>query len=323
MKVSQLGHYPNVESSQTLMQRMTRGSKAILTISSCACIALALSSCTKENTTDATEQAPATSDEAIVQPSETAATPNETVVQGEKIRIAAAANLADVLPKIVEGYKTEKNLPEQEIELTFASSGKIYAQMQASAPYDIFLSANQEFPAKWVDERPADAPKNTPFTYTQGQLTFYSVTHKGAEPVGKLNQTTLAELLAAQSDAKITIANPDLAPYGASAKAYLQSQNAYDSLNTQKRLIQAENIGQAFQYANTGSVDYGFVAQSQVTGIKASADQFYILAQDSYPAILQDGIVLSDAAVATDFTSYLLSPAGQKYFADAGYLAVK
>ena len=316
MKISQLSHYHNVESSQTLMQRVTRGSKTLLTISASACIVLALSSCTKENTV---EQAPAKSDENSVQPSETATAPNDAAVEGEKIRIAAAANLADVLPKIVEGYKAEKNMPNQEIELTFASSGKLYAQMQASAPYDIFLSANQEFPAKWVTERPASAAKTEPFTYTQGQLSFYSMT----KPVGKLNQTTLAELLAKQSDAKITIASPELAPYGASAKAYMQSQNVYDALNEQKRLIQAENIGQAFQYANTGSVDYGFVAQSQVVAIKAIPDQFYILAQDSYPAILQDGVVLSNAAVATDFTNYLLSPAGQKYFADAGYLAVK
>ncbi len=323
MKISELNTYGNTRNSQTLMQRVTSGSKTIVTIGASACLALSLASCTKESTTDATEQAPATSDETIGQPSETAAAPNDTVVEGEKIRIAAAANLADVLPKIVEGYKAEKNMPNQEIELTFASSGKLYAQMQASAPYDIFLSANQEFPAKWVTERPASAAKTEPFTYTQGQLSFYSVTHKGTEPVGKLNQTTLAELLAKQSDAKITIASPELAPYGASAKAYMQSQNVYDTLNDQKRLIQAENIGQAFQYANTGSVDYGFVAQSQVVAIKATPDQFYILAQDSYPAILQDGVVLSNAAVATDFTNYLLSPAGQKYFADAGYLAIK
>ena len=138
-----------------------------------------------------------------------------------------------------------------------------------------------------------------------------------------VGKTTLAELLAKPSDAKITIANPDLAPYGASAKAYLQAQNVYDALDKQKRLIQAENIGQAFQYANTGSVDYGFVAQSQVTAIKATPEQFYTLPVESYPAILQDGIVLSDAALATDFTNYLLSPAGQQYFADAGYLAIK
>lgn len=318
MKISKFSGYGDKQSNQTLMQLVTKASKTVLTVGVSACVALTLASCTKENT-DTAEQPPATPDEAIVQPEKTAVAPSEAVVAGEKVRIAAAANLSDVLPKIVEGYKAERNVPEQEIELTFASSGKLYAQIAASAPYDIFLSANQEFPAKWANERPADAPKHEPFTYTQGQLTFYSVKH----PVGELNQSSLAELLAKESNTKITIANPDLAPYGASAQAYLQSQNLYEPLNSRKRLIQAENIGQTFQYAHTGSVDYGFVAQSQVSAIKATPEQFYILAQDTYPAILQDGVVLSDAAVATDFTSYLLSPAGQKYFADAGYLEVK
>ena len=141
--------------------------------------------------------------------------------------------------------------------------------------------------------------------------------------MGKLTPATLAELLISQKDSKITIANPELAPYGESAKSYLQTQNIYDTLNNQKRIIQAENIGQAFQYAHTGNVDYGFVAQSQVIAIKATPEQFYILPVDSYPAILQAGVVISDAAVATDFTSYLLSPTGQQYFAKAGYLEVR
>ena len=275
--------------------------KLVSTLVTSICLVFALVSCSDKDISK---------DEAVT---------NETTSQSDKIRIAAAANLSDVLPQIVEGYRAENNVAEQDIELTFASSGKLYAQMIAGAPYDIFLSANQEFPAKWVNERATNVPENQPFTYTQGQLSFYSVT----KAVGKLNQTTLAELLAKQSDAKITIANPELAPYGASAKAYLQGQKVYDLLNDQKRLIQAENIGQAFQYANTGSVDYGFVAQSQVTAIKATPEQFYTLPADAYPDILQDGIVLSDAALATDFTSYLLSPAGQQYFANAGYLAVK
>ncbi len=285
-----------------IIQNFIIASKTILTVTASICVALTLASCSKESTTNVEQD-----------------TTNETSAQTQKIRIAAAANLSDVLPKIVTGYKTDRNLSEQEIELTFASSGKLYAQMIAGAPYDVFLSANQEFPAKWVQERPTDAKAHKPFTYTQGQLAFYSVT----KPVGELNQTSLAALLAGSPDSKITIANPELAPYGASAKAYLQSKNIYDSLSNQKRLIQAENIGQAFQYANTGSVDYGFVAQSQLIAITATPEQFYTLPVESYPAILQDGIVISDAAIATDFTNYLLSPAGQKYFVEAGYLAVQ
>lgn len=277
---------------------------AILTT---ACLALMLAACTKEQSTEPT-------------PSNT----SNATEQSQTLRIAAAANLSDVLPKIIAGYKTDKNLPAQEIEVTYASSGKLYAQITSGAPYDIFLAANQEFPAKLVKEKLGKGSSSSnktilqPFTYTKGQLAIYSVTHS----LEGFNPSTLNDLLTTKSNLKITIANPKLAPYGESAKSYLQSQNLYDTLTEQKRIIQAENIGQAFQYAHTSSVDYGFVAQSQLTAIKAKPDQFYTLAPDSYPSILQDGIVISDSSVATDFSDYLRSSAGQQYFSDAGYLAI-
>lgn len=277
----------------------------IITITS-ACLALMLTACSKEQTT---------------QPIQSDA--DNTTEQIQTLRIAAAANLSDVLPEIIAGYKTDKNLPVQEIEVTYASSGKLYAQIISGAPYDIFLSANQEFPAKLAKEKldnlkSADKTTYQPFTYTQGQLALYSTT----KSLQGLNPTALNELLMTGSDSKITIANPELAPYGQSAQAYLQAQNIFDTLTEQNRIIQAENIGQAFQYAHTGNVDYGFVAQSQLTAIKATPEQFYTLAPESYPAILQDGIVLSDATAATDFSNYLRAPAGQQYFSKAGYLVV-
>ena len=280
-------------------------SKSIATLGASACLALALGACSKESSTTETEAV--TNDSA------------QTTQPTESIRIAAAANLSDVLPEIIEGYKADRNLPDQDIEVTFASSGKLYSQITSGAPYDIFLAANQDFPAKLVDEMFKGDASRTPFTYTQGQLSVYSAT----KPVDGLNQTTLTDLLKSDDKIKITIANPELAPYGESAKVYLQDQNLYDSLTAQKRIIQAENIGQAFQYAHTGSVNYGFVAHSQVTAIKATPEQFYILPPESYPAILQDGIVITDVATAADFTDYLRSPAGQAYFSKAGYLAVK
>lgn len=276
-----------------------------ITITS-ACLALMLTACSKEQTSQ-----PIQSDV------------DNTTEHNQTLRIAAAANLSDVLPEIIAGYKTDKNLPAQEIEVTYASSGKLYAQIISGAPYDIFLSANQEFPAKLAKEKldnakSADKTTHQPFTYTQGQLALYSTT----KSLQGLNPTALNELLTTGSDSKITIANPELAPYGQSAQAYLQAQNIFDTLTEQNRIIQAENIGQAFQYAHTGNVDYGFVAQSQLTAIKATPEQFYTLAPESYPAILQDGIVLSDATAATDFSNYLRAPAGQQYFSKAGYLVV-
>ncbi|AGP48342.1 molybdenum ABC transporter substrate-binding protein [Psychrobacter sp. G] len=265
------------------------------------CLALMLTACTKEKGTDL--------------PAEI----NNTAESSQILRIAAAANLSDVLPEIIEGYKTDKGLPDQEIEVTFASSGKLYSQIISGAPYDIFLAANQDFPAQLLNEVFKGDANHTPFTYTQGQLSIYSAT----KAVGVFDQNTLTELLNSNDKSKITIANPELAPYGASAKSYLKTQNLYDALIAQKRLIQAENIGQAFQYAHTGSVDYGFVAHSQVIAMKAIPEHFYLLPPTSYPAILQDGILITNEANAADFTDYLRSPTGQAYFSRAGYLAVR
>ena len=278
----------------------------LITISS-ACLVLTLTACSKEQTTQ-----PVQSDV------------DNTTEQSQTLRIAAAANLSDVLPEIIAGYKMDKNLPAQAIDVTYASSGKLYAQITSGAPYDIFLSANQEFPAKLAKEKldnakSADEATHEPFTYTQGQLALYSVN----KSLKGLNTTTLNALLMSESDSKITIANPELAPYGKSAQAYLQTQKIFDTLTEQSRIIQAENIGQAFQYAHTGNVDYGFVAQSQLTAIKATPEQFYTLAPDAYPPILQDGLVISETTAATDFSNYLRSPTGQQYFSDAGYLAIE
>ena len=278
----------------------------IITISS-ACLVLTLTACSKEQTAE------------LVQ-----SDANNATEQSQTLRIAAAANLSDVLPEIIAGYKMDKNLPAQAIDVTYASSGKLYAQITSGAPYDIFLSANQEFPAKLAKEKldnakSADEATHEPFTYTQGQLALYSVN----KSLKGLNTTTLNALLMSESDSKITIANPELAPYGKSAQAYLQTQKIFDTLTEQSRIIQAENIGQAFQYAHTGNVDYGFVAQSQLTAIKATPEQFYTLAPDAYPPILQDGLVISETTAATDFSNYLRSPTGQQYFSDAGYLAIE
>jgi molybdate transport system substrate-binding protein len=242
----------------------------------------------------------------------------------QTLRIAAAANLSDVLPDIIDDYQADNNVAGQPVEVTYASSGKLYAQIKAGAPYDVFLSANQAFPAKLAKEMTVNMTDQNnvtyrPFTYAQGQLALYSVTRslEGFDP------TTLNDLLMSSPHSKITIANPKLAPYGASAQAYLQAQNLYDDLTEQKRVIKAENIGQAFQYAHTGSVDYGLVAQSQLTAIQATPEQFMTLPPASYPAILQDGIVISDQAGAVAFTDYLRSTAGRQHFMQAGYLSIQ
>ena len=257
------------------------------------------------------------------------------------LRIAAAANLAGVLPAVIEAYqakaaytkdghnKDHQNTSDlkAKIEVTYASSGKLFSQINSGAPYDIFLSADQVFPAKYVQQQ-ANTKSNAqaPFTYARGQLALYS-RNQDLSSIKTLDKASLQQLFITQPNAssntvKITLANPELAPYGASAKAFLQQQGIYDELNDSKRLIQAENIGQAFQYAHTATTDYGFVALSQLISAKVEPSKYLVLQPESYPAILQDGVIVSEHPKATDFSQYLQSESAQKLFADAGYLPI-
>ncbi|SJM68619.1 molybdate ABC transporter substrate-binding protein [Psychrobacter piechaudii] len=257
------------------------------------------------------------------------------------LRIAAAANLAGVLPAVIEAYQAEaahnkdsQNKDSQntenlkpKIEVTYASSGKLFAQINSGAPYNLFLSADQAFPAKYAQQQATNkSTAQAPFTYARGQLALYSSNHD-LSSIKTLDKASLQQLFITQPKAsrntvKITLANPELAPYGASAKAFLQQQEVYDELNDSKRLIQAENIGQAFQYTHTATTDYGFVALSQLISAKVEPSKYLALQPESYPAILQDGIVISDHPKATDFSQYLQSESAQKLFADAGYLPI-
>ena len=247
------------------------------------------------------------------------------------LRIAAAANLAGVLPAVIDAYETSdtqtSNNQKPKIEVTYASSGKLFAQINSGAPYDIFLSADQDFPAKYAQQQTsANATIQTPFTYTRGQLALYSSNHD-LGTLKTLDKASLQHLFITQPSEsktiiKITLANPELAPYGASAKSFLQQQGLYNTLSNKKVLIQAENIGQAFQYAHTATTDYGFVALSQLISAKVADSKYIILQPESYPAILQDGIVIRNSTQATDFSHYLQSEPAQKLFAEAGYLPV-
>ena len=247
------------------------------------------------------------------------------------LRIAAAANLAGVLPAVIDAYETSDTQTSKnqkpKIEVTYASSGKLFAQINSGAPYDIFLSADQDFPAKYAQQQTsANATIQTPFTYTRGQLALYSSNHDlgtlKTSDKSSLQQLFITQPSENKTAIKITLANPELAPYGASAKAFLQQQGLYNTLSNKKVLIQAENIGQAFQYAHTATTDYGFVALSQLISAKLADSKYIILQPESYPAILQDGIVIRNSAQATDFSHYLQSEPAQKLFAEAGYLPV-
>ncbi len=134
--------------------------------------------------------------------------------------------------------------------LVYGSSGKFVAQIIHGAPFELFLAADQLKPATLVSAGFAVAQSR--FTYATGALALWS-------PQADLVDQQGAVLSSGQF-AKLAIANPVLAPYGAAAMEVLERLQLADAIP----LVQGENIAQTYQFVSSGNADLGFVAQSQV-----------------------------------------------------------
>lgn len=246
---------------------------------------------------------------------------SEKVSQDTSIRIAAAANLSQVLPQIITAFnQSNPDFAKQNIEVSYASSGKLFTQITQNAPYDIFLAANQEFPTKLVQNNPGKYGQ--PFTYTQGQLALYSTT----KALDKDAQTTIQHYFPSTNKGnipnpvKLAIANPELAPYGKSAQSWLESQQLTSQVR--EHVIMGDNIEQAFTFVHTGNADFGLVAVSQLIANPTPIDssKYVVLPASSYPAIKQDGVVLHSSAASEAFVKFLLSSPAQAILVKSGYL---
>jgi molybdate transport system substrate-binding protein len=196
----------------------------------------------------------------------------------ETALVAVAANFADAAKEVETAFEADG---KHQIDITTGATGKLYAQIKEGAPFDAFLSADQKTPKKLVDESLGVA--DSAFTYGVGKLALYSAD---------------AKLLADQDGAKVltdgtfkhlAIANPELAPYGAAADAFLKSLFLKDRVAD--RLVTGENIGQTFTMVQTGAAELGFVAFSQVLK-EGHAGSFWLVPQSTYPAIKQDAVLL-------------------------------
>ena len=120
----------------------------------------------------------------------------------------------------------------------------------------------------------------------------------------------------------VAVANAEHAPYGRAAKAALQKLGLTDALKS--KLVVAENIAQAAQYADSGNADVGLISLTSALTPRLSADGKYIaMPEDSYPPLLQGAIVIKGpaAAQAHQFLDFLLSPAIRKQLAERGLKA--
>ena len=187
----------------------------------------------------------------------------------EVLRIAVASNFSVPAEAIAQAFTKATGF---KVTLSSGSSGKILAQIENGAPYDIFISADQK------------APEGAShFTYAIGTLVLWSE-----------NQNLIdskAEVLQKLNFRKLAIANPDLAPYGRAAKQALQKLKLWDSV--QSKLVRGENIAQTQQFILTGNADLGFVSESQI--IDHPTGSKWIVPKNLYDPILQDAFLLTRA----------------------------
>ena len=195
-------------------------------------------------------------------------------------------------------------------------------QIENGAPFDVFLSADLGYPKKLIDAGLADAAgsadSSTPITYAKGTLVLWARKDSPLPPPS-------LDLLRDPALKRLAIANPDRAPYGRAAVAALNSLKLYDALKP--RLVTAENIAQAAQFADSGNADAGLISlTSALTPHMAADGSYFVIPRDLYPPIEQGAVIVSKTtqrAAAHKLMDFLLSPPIQAQLAKSGLTPVK
>lgn len=219
----------------------------------------------------------------------------------DTLRIAVASNFAHTLQTLLTEFEKETG---HKVEISSASSGKLYAQILHGAPFDIFLSADTNKPQRLAQQFPKS--ESTRFTYAIGRLVFWCPAECEYPLSGiKANNLTIA------------IANPRLAPYG------LAAQQTIDAFGlTSAKVVTGENIGQAYRFIESGNAAAGFVARSQVVAAKIPSEQYWLIPDEHHQPLEQAGILTAQGLnepAAQAFVTYLLSTAVQARIAEHGY----
>lgn len=228
------------------------------------------------------------------------------------VRVAAAADLKFAFEEITARFNQESN--DVRIETTFGSSGNFYAQLARRAPYDMFLSADVEYPRKLIAD--GMASKDSEFHYAIGRIVLWV---RGESPIDV--ESLGIQALLAPGVHKVAIANPRHAPYGRAAEAAMKNLNVYDAVES--KLVLGENVAQVAQFVESGSADVGILALSlAVAPTRKANGRYWRIPQEAYPKIDQGGVIFSwaqDPGAAEQLKAFLLGEHGRAILARYGF----
>jgi molybdate transport system substrate-binding protein len=211
-----------------------------------------------------------------------------------ELTVAAAADLNPALKDIGESFEKATGV---KVRLSFGASGALTQQIENGAPFDVFFSADMDYPRQLISYGHAEAASL--YQYAVGKLVLWvpadsplDVEHKGMD------------ILLDPSVKKIAIANPQHAPYGRAAVAALKHAGLYDRVAD--RLAMGENISQAAQFVESGNAQAGFVALAHASApTMRGKGKFWEVPAEDYPALAQGVVVISSSRLKDEDRKFL------------------
>jgi molybdate transport system substrate-binding protein len=229
-------------------------------------------------------------------------------VQGARIRVAAASDLKFALTELVTQFEKQTGY---KLAITFGSSGNLARQLEQGLPMDLFLSADETLVFRLAQSGWA---RDAGVVYAQGRLAW--LLPQGASALISADLKGLGAALG--ESGKLSIANPDHAPYGRAARSALQAAGLWPSL--QGRLVLGENVSQATQFVSTGAAQAGLVALSLALAPEVAARTRHgIIDAALHPPIIQRMALQRSASTAAQrFYAFLQTEAAKKVLTGHG-----
>jgi molybdate transport system substrate-binding protein len=201
----------------------------------------------------------------------------------QEITVAAAADLQFAMQDVAARFQKETG---KTVKLIYGSSGNFFQQIQNGAPFDMFFSANLDYPRKL--EAAGLIEPGSYYQYAKGKIVIW------VPQDSKLDLTPGLKALLDLSVKKIAIANPQHAPYGQAAVAAMQSQNVYEKVKD--KFVLGENVSQTASFVVAGSADVGIVALSlALSPAMKDKGRYAEVPADEYPPIEQACVILSSS----------------------------
>jgi molybdate transport system substrate-binding protein len=229
-----------------------------------------------------------------------------------ELTVAAASDLKFALDELVGEFNTKQ--PDIKVKVTYGSSGNFFAQLQNQAPFDLYFSADIEYPRKLAEA--GHALDSNVFLYAVGRIVVWTPKQSPVD-VEKLG----IQSLLAPSVKKIALANPQHAPYGRAAVAAMKSLKVYERAET--NLVFGENIAQTAQFVQSGAADIGIIALSlAIAPQMRDAGRYWEIPLEAYPKMEQGGIILKwtkNADAARAFRDFVLGEHGRDVLKRYGF----